>query len=217
MSQDGKIFAIRRGRHQTVLSFGCAPLISMRRARLRPFSKCPLTARELHVLRLISTGRTNKQIAEELSLSERTIDRHVTNILTKLDVPSRTAPRPTPTTTSSSDSLALRCSCVRGLPRTREAAEVQRERVECAHGTHLHVFNQVRASGAGRDTTNDSTYRLSSRLARRPPCCDDPEAGRKGETTLSRSARALPASSWPDAWQRISTHGCCCSKLAPMN
>lgn len=51
----------------------------------------PLTARELHVLRLISTGCTNKQIAAELSVSERTIDRHVTNILTKLDVPSRTA------------------------------------------------------------------------------------------------------------------------------
>jgi ATP/maltotriose-dependent transcriptional regulator MalT len=51
----------------------------------------PLTSRELQVLRLISTGRTNKQIAHELSLSERTVDRHVTNILTKLDVRSRTA------------------------------------------------------------------------------------------------------------------------------
>jgi DNA-binding CsgD family transcriptional regulator len=50
-----------------------------------------LTARQLHVLRLIATGRTNKEIAEELSLSERTIDRHVTNILTKLNVRSRTA------------------------------------------------------------------------------------------------------------------------------
>jgi DNA-binding NarL/FixJ family response regulator len=57
----------------------------------RPASKCPLTARELQVLRLVSTGRTNKEIAEELSLSERTVDRHVTNILTKLDVRSRTA------------------------------------------------------------------------------------------------------------------------------
>lgn len=56
-----------------------------------PLSKCPLTARELHVLRLISTGRTNKDIAEELNLSERTIDRHVANILNKLDVRSRTA------------------------------------------------------------------------------------------------------------------------------
>lgn len=59
--------------------------------RVQPVSRHPLTARELHVLRLISTGRTNKQIAEALCLSERTIDRHVANILTKLDVPSRTA------------------------------------------------------------------------------------------------------------------------------
>ena len=58
---------------------------------VQPESKSPLTARELHVLRLISTGRTNKEIADELRLSERTIDRHVTNILTKLDVRSRTA------------------------------------------------------------------------------------------------------------------------------
>jgi DNA-binding CsgD family transcriptional regulator len=54
-------------------------------------SRNPLTSREFHVLRLISTGRTNKEIAEELCLSERTIDRHVNNILTKLDVRSRTA------------------------------------------------------------------------------------------------------------------------------
>lgn len=51
----------------------------------------PLTARERQVLRLISSGRTNKEIADELCLSERTIDRHVSNILGKLDVPSRTA------------------------------------------------------------------------------------------------------------------------------
>jgi ATP/maltotriose-dependent transcriptional regulator MalT len=57
----------------------------------RPVRRSPLTARELHVLRLISTGRTNRQIAHELTLSERTIDRHVANILTKLDVRSRTA------------------------------------------------------------------------------------------------------------------------------
>ncbi len=51
----------------------------------------PLTARELHVLRLITAGSTNKAIAAVLSLSERTIDRHVSNILNKLDVPSRAA------------------------------------------------------------------------------------------------------------------------------
>jgi ATP/maltotriose-dependent transcriptional regulator MalT len=51
----------------------------------------PLTARELDVLRLIAAGHTNKGIAGELCLSHRTIDRHVSNILSKLDVPSRTA------------------------------------------------------------------------------------------------------------------------------
>jgi DNA-binding CsgD family transcriptional regulator len=50
-----------------------------------------LTARELQVLRLIAAGKTNRVIASELSLSERTIDRHVSNILTKLNVPSRAA------------------------------------------------------------------------------------------------------------------------------
>jgi DNA-binding NarL/FixJ family response regulator len=50
-----------------------------------------LTPRELQVLRLVAAGETNKTIARKLSLSEKTIDRHVSNILTKLDVSSRTA------------------------------------------------------------------------------------------------------------------------------
>ena len=51
----------------------------------------PLTDREIGVLRMIADGRTNKEIAAELCLSDRTIDRHVSNILYKLDVPSRAA------------------------------------------------------------------------------------------------------------------------------
>jgi DNA-binding CsgD family transcriptional regulator len=70
---------------------GARPDLARLDKSITPASTRPLTARELHVLRLISTGRTNKEIADELSLSERTIDRHVTNILTKLDVRSRTA------------------------------------------------------------------------------------------------------------------------------
>jgi DNA-binding CsgD family transcriptional regulator len=50
-----------------------------------------LTPRELQVLRLVATGKTNKAIAAELFVSEKTIDRHVSNIFIKLDVPSRTA------------------------------------------------------------------------------------------------------------------------------
>lgn len=51
----------------------------------------PLTTRELQILRLIVAGKTNKAIATSLFLSERTIDRHVSNIFSKLDVPSRAA------------------------------------------------------------------------------------------------------------------------------
>jgi DNA-binding CsgD family transcriptional regulator len=50
-----------------------------------------LTPRELQVLRLVAAGKTNKAIAGKLSLSEKTIDRHLSNIFAKLDVPSRTA------------------------------------------------------------------------------------------------------------------------------
>jgi ATP/maltotriose-dependent transcriptional regulator MalT len=50
-----------------------------------------LTARELQVLRLIAAGKTNKAIAARLFISEKTIERHVSNIFTKLDVPSRAA------------------------------------------------------------------------------------------------------------------------------
>ncbi|HKU87783.1 MAG TPA: LuxR C-terminal-related transcriptional regulator [Casimicrobiaceae bacterium] len=50
-----------------------------------------LTLRELQVLRLVSEGKTNRAIAAELSRSERTVDRHLCNILTKLGAPSRAA------------------------------------------------------------------------------------------------------------------------------
>ena len=50
-----------------------------------------LTARELEVLRLVASGRTNRAIASDLVLSEKTIARHVANIFTKLDLSSRAA------------------------------------------------------------------------------------------------------------------------------
>ncbi|MES1184971.1 MAG: LuxR C-terminal-related transcriptional regulator, partial [Myxococcales bacterium] len=50
-----------------------------------------LSARELEVLRLVASGKTNRLIATELCLSEKTVDRHVSNIFDKLNVPSRAA------------------------------------------------------------------------------------------------------------------------------
>jgi DNA-binding NarL/FixJ family response regulator len=50
-----------------------------------------LTPREVQVLRAVATGKTNRAVAEELFLSEKTVARHVSNIFTKLDVSFRSA------------------------------------------------------------------------------------------------------------------------------
>jgi ATP/maltotriose-dependent transcriptional regulator MalT len=50
-----------------------------------------LTPREAEVLRLVAAGRTNREVAAELVISEHTVARHVQNIFAKLDLPSRAA------------------------------------------------------------------------------------------------------------------------------
>jgi predicted ATPase/DNA-binding CsgD family transcriptional regulator len=56
-----------------------------------PADSYGLTGREREVLRLLAAGGSNRSIADELSLSERTIESHVLHIMTKLEVTSRTA------------------------------------------------------------------------------------------------------------------------------
>jgi DNA-binding CsgD family transcriptional regulator len=58
-------------------------------ATLRPAHG--LTDRELEVLRLVATGRSDREIGEVLHISHRTVSRHLQSIYTKLDVNSRTA------------------------------------------------------------------------------------------------------------------------------
>jgi DNA-binding CsgD family transcriptional regulator/tetratricopeptide (TPR) repeat protein len=60
-------------------------------APAEPNNSSGLSVRELEVLRLVASGKTNKLIARQLCLSEKTVDRHVSNILAKLCVPSRAA------------------------------------------------------------------------------------------------------------------------------
>jgi DNA-binding NarL/FixJ family response regulator len=49
----------------------------------------PLTPREIEVLRLIAAGKTSSEISHDLSLSVRTVGRHITNIYTKIDARTR--------------------------------------------------------------------------------------------------------------------------------
>jgi two-component system, NarL family, response regulator LiaR len=55
-----------------------------------PVSPEPLTDRETEVLRLLAEGQANKQIARSLQIGEQTVKTHVSNILSKLGVQSRT-------------------------------------------------------------------------------------------------------------------------------
>jgi DNA-binding CsgD family transcriptional regulator len=56
-----------------------------------PKASAGLTPREVQVLRLVATGKTNRAIAGELRISEKTVARHVSNIFTKLGLSSRAA------------------------------------------------------------------------------------------------------------------------------
>jgi DNA-binding CsgD family transcriptional regulator len=69
---------------------GVAPI---EQASARPVSRLPgsLSTREVQVLRLLAAGKTNRSIAEQLFISEKTVARHVSNIFDKVGVSSRTA------------------------------------------------------------------------------------------------------------------------------
>jgi NarL family two-component system response regulator LiaR len=56
----------------------------------KPLTPDPLTARELDILRLIAQGQSNKEIAGQLVIAELTVRTHVSNILGKLHLASRT-------------------------------------------------------------------------------------------------------------------------------
>lgn len=50
-----------------------------------------LTAREIEVVRLVAAGRTNREIAGRLVISDKTVARHLHNVFTKLELPNRSA------------------------------------------------------------------------------------------------------------------------------
>jgi DNA-binding CsgD family transcriptional regulator len=70
---------------------GAAPDLAALDALVEPPEPGGLTARELEVLRLVAAGRSNREIAAALTISEHTAARHLQNIFAKLHVSSRTA------------------------------------------------------------------------------------------------------------------------------
>jgi DNA-binding NarL/FixJ family response regulator len=73
---------------------GARPDVERMMALQAPETTAPsggLTGREVEVLRQIAAGKTNRAIAAELSISEKTVARHISNIFTKLDLSSRSA------------------------------------------------------------------------------------------------------------------------------
>lgn len=54
-------------------------------------AQAPLSERELQVIELVAAGLTNEQIAKKLEISKRTVDNHISNILTKTETDNRVA------------------------------------------------------------------------------------------------------------------------------
>jgi DNA-binding NarL/FixJ family response regulator len=67
----------------------CLARIAEQSARASHQRIGPLSQRETQVLRLLAAGKTNRAVAEELFISEKTVARHVSNIFDKLGVSSR--------------------------------------------------------------------------------------------------------------------------------
>jgi DNA-binding NarL/FixJ family response regulator len=76
---------------RTLAELGARPAEHEAATLIRPTLPRGLTEREVEVLRLVATGKTNPEIAALLVLSEKTIGRHLSNIFTKIDVTTRTA------------------------------------------------------------------------------------------------------------------------------
>ncbi|MCL2937862.1 MAG: response regulator transcription factor [Trichodesmium sp. St17_bin3_1_1] len=61
----------------------------MTRCKCKSKAHIPLSERELQVLELVADGLTNEKIAEKLKISKRTVDNHISNILSKTSTHNR--------------------------------------------------------------------------------------------------------------------------------
>ena len=132
-----------------------------------------LTRRELEVVRLIAVGRTNRDVAQQLFLSPRTVDMHVRNILRKLDCHSRVEAalpgrRARPARACARDDDAVAAARVSGPARARRGSP----RCRAARGRPP----ARRARGARPARSAPSTAPSRGRA----PMCPRPRPGRPG-------------------------------------
>ena len=86
----GAIHQVHQGESSLHPTIARRLLQELSRPSERPPTPDPLTEREVEVLRLVARGRSNQEIADELVISEATARTHVSNILHKLHLASRT-------------------------------------------------------------------------------------------------------------------------------
>ncbi len=84
------IHQVHRGEPSLEPSIARKVLLELSQPPKTPLTAEPLTGREVDVLRLVAQGRSNRDIAEELVITEMTVRTHVSNILGKLHLASRT-------------------------------------------------------------------------------------------------------------------------------
>jgi len=84
------IHQVHRGEPSLEPSIARKVLLELSQPPKTPLTAEPLTGREVDVLRLVAQGRSNRDIADELVITEMTVRTHVSNILGKLHLASRT-------------------------------------------------------------------------------------------------------------------------------
>lgn len=82
------IFSIDEGK--TYIQPSLTPLLKAKLDQMKEAKEEELTKREIEVLKLIARGMYNKEIADELVISEKTVKNHISNIFRKIDVTDRT-------------------------------------------------------------------------------------------------------------------------------
>lgn len=87
------IRAVREGEsvlHPSIIAMLLKRALGVQVSENRPISRESLTEREIEVLKLAAQGMSNKEIAENLSVTVRTVKAHISNLFAKMDVASRT-------------------------------------------------------------------------------------------------------------------------------